>query len=320
MKAAILKGAATLSLFAAVAASTAQAQDQSSTPVDGNVAGASKPATKSGTVILNTNSPVPLTTSTASLPAAVQAKKSNFGGEFYSETSIPMADFERGRGKAVLNSYGGLRYDLGNTNAIAVRQNFDFLSNSSSGGGNFKIQDTVVNFTRGKLAELKDGTTLTLIARAYLPTGENSRNIGQHGQERLYLIASKSIGKLDLTFITMARAFQQSRSYNVNDEGKFAQTTKASLTNEFDAFFNITKQVALGMIVGMDNVARNRAPGLSTSHDDVYVQPTLQVAPLKGLTMQAYLYNELNIRAPSQEHRLFRGGETSVAFNVAAQL
>ena len=231
-----------------------------------------------------------------------------------------MADFERGRGKAVLNSYGGLRYDLGNTNAISLRQNFDFISTSASGGGNFKIQDTVINFTRGKLAEFKDGTTLTLIGRAYLPTGENSRNIGQQGQERLYLIASKSLGKFDLSYIIMGRIFQQSRSYNTNDKGEFVQTARASLTNEFDAFYNITQKVAVGMIVGMDNVARNRAPGKSTSVDDVYVQPTIQVAPLKGLTLQALLYNELNIRNPSQEHRLFRGSETQVAFNVAAQL
>ncbi|RYZ65138.1 MAG: hypothetical protein EOP05_21045 [Proteobacteria bacterium] len=325
MRAAILKAAAIAALIAAAAATPAYAQEAASegptvTP-EGSTQTTSKPATKSATSTLNTNTTTPITSSTASLPGAVKAAQPrSVFAELYSETYMPMADFERGRGRAVLNSYGGVKFDLGNTNSLSLRQNFDFISTASDNGGNFKIQDTVVNFTRGKLAEFKDGTTLTLIARAYAPTGENSRASGQIAQERLYLIASKSLRKFDFTYVIMGRAYQQARDYNVAEDGKITQTGRASLTNELDIFYNINSKLAFGLIVGMDNVARNRAPGQSTSVDDAYFQPTIQIAPVKGLTLQALLYNEWNIRNPSQEQRLFRGNETQVAFNVAAQL
>lgn len=328
MKSALLKAAAIVALVAAAAATPAFAQDSAkpaaAEPVvtpEGGTQTADKPATKSGAATLNTNTTTPLTTSSASLPGAVKAAQPRkVFGELYSETYIPMADFERGHGRAVLNTYGGVKFDLGNTNSLSLRQNFDFVSTAAENGGNFKIQDTVVNFTRGKLAEFKDGTTLTLIARAYAPTGENSRAAGTLAQERLYLIASKSLKKFDFTYVLLARAFQQGRDFNVNAKGEAVQTGRGSLTNELDIFYNINSKLAFGMIFGMDNVARNRAPGKSTSADDMYIQPTIQVAPIKGLTLQALLYNEMNIRNPSQEHRLFRGSETQVAFNVAAQL
>ncbi|RYZ65503.1 MAG: hypothetical protein EOP05_20505 [Proteobacteria bacterium] len=334
MRAAILKAAAIAALIAAAAATPAYAQDSAakapatdpSVSNDGSADdGLGSSVTKSGTSTLNTNTTSPLTTSSASLPSAVKAAQPrSVFAELYSETAISMKNFENGTGRAKLATYGGVKFDLGNTNSLSLRQNFDFMSNASSGGGNVVLQDTVVNFTRGKLAEFKDGTTLTMIARAYAPTGENSKNIGQHAQERLYLIASKSLGKFDLTYVLMGRAFQQSRSYNqsTNDKGEieYAQTPRASLTNEIDAFYNFNPKLALGMIVGMDNVAMNRAPGKSSSLDDIYFQPTIQIAPVKGLTLQAYLYDELDIRNPKAEQRLFSREQTSVNFNIAAQL
>jgi hypothetical protein len=326
MKAAVIKAAAVLALIAATN-SQALAQDKASeTSTTAAEADGTGPDNKGavmapGNTTLNANTTNPVTQSSASLPAAIKAAQPRkVFGELYTESYIKMTDLEHSEKGALLNSYGGVKFDLGNTNSIALRQYFDYQSAGGGADADIAVQDTVINFTRGELAKFSDGTTLTLIARAYLPTGESSRAINQNGRERLYLIAAKSLGKFDLSYIVLGQLWQQSNQAQLNEKGEWAQNNIASLSNEFDAFYNINSKLALGMIVGMDNIAKGRAPGKSTSVDDVYFQPTIQVAPVKGLTIQALLYNELNIRSPEQEHRLFRGKETQFAFNVAASL
>ena len=276
------------------------------------------------TTTLNTNStnPSTATTSTASLPEAIKAASPRtVFGELYTETYAPMADFQKGQGTPQFDSYGGVKFDLGNSRSLSVRQNFDYTGAAADGIGKFHVQDLAINYADGKLATFMGDGTLTIIGREYLPTGENSRNNGNQGAERLYLIGSKSFGKLDLAYVTLGQYSNNTKDSFVNPaNGKETQNRWGYFAQELDVFYNLSDKFAVGVLVGQEIKGFRPLAGKADADQDAYLQPTLQYAPVKGLTFQAALYNEINIAHPAQDFALMRNDEMAAYFNMAASL
>lgn len=281
-----------------------------------------KPVAGSAATTLNTNSTVPATTSTASLPEAIKAASPRkVFGEFYTETYDSMDDFQKGVGTPQFDSYAGVKFDLGNSRSFSVRQNFDYTGAQEAGMGAFHIQDIALNYADGKLATFAGDGTITFIAREYLPTGENSRNNGNMGAERLYLVGSKSYGKLDLSYVVMGTLSNNTRDSFMNPAtGKETQNRWGYAVHEFDAFYNLSDKFAVGALVGNDYYFYRPLAGKADSKSTLYVQPTLQYAPVKGLTLQAAVYNEINIAHPARDFAFARSEDLSAYFNLAASL
>ncbi len=274
------------------------------------------------TTTLNTNTTEPTSTSTASLPTAIEnASPRTVFGELYTETYYQMTDLENGSGSPQLDSYAGLKFDLGNGRSASVRQNFDYKGiTATDGANNFHVQDIALNYADGKFATILGDGSLTFIARVYLPTGENSRFLtGNAGAERLYLVGSKSYGKMDLSYVVMGQ-YTNTTKDSFFRNGAEVQNRYGYGVHEFDAFYNVTEKFAVGALVGQEFKFLRALGGSRTFNSDIYIQPTLQYSPIKGLTFQAALYNEINTDQPTQDFALARDNEVSAFFNMSASL
>ena len=285
---------------------------------------------QSATTSIENNALNPISTSTEGLAKKIQeSSPRRVFGEFYTETNEATTDIEAGKGTPKFNSYAGVKYDLGNARAFSVRQGFSY--DSAGGGGTdtrslggLHINDTMLNYTDGKLASILGDGSVILIGRVYLPTGETSRFVThQQGKERLYLIETKSFGKVDLTLVQLGKAFNWTQDQYFAG-GKTKSSPTAALTGEFDAFYNFTPVVSVGAIAGYDH-GWFRPGGYDTQTADVYIQPTVQVIPSKGVTAQVYLYNQVEIRNPTNKFAFMRddGGdndELSVWANLSLAL
>jgi hypothetical protein len=321
-----------LTLLAVQAVNAAESKakaKQSSTSADGieqvsatDEAGDASP-TQSATTAIETNTVSPVNTSTAGLAKAIQdAAPRKWFGEFYTETSENVTDTEHLRGTPKLSSYGGVKYDFGNARSMSVRQNFHYDSTDERGFGNFHVDDLAINYADGKLATFANDGTVILIGRIYLPTGETSRYIShQDGKARLYLFETKSFGKLDLTLVQLGQYFNWTQdSYFAGGEDN--QSAVLAGTGEFDAFYNFTPAVSVGIAAGADAALLRPLAGHSNRSDDVYIQPTLQIIPMKKVTAQIYLYNEIDTREPKHSFALLRDDDNKLQYwaNIAVSL
>ena len=296
-------------------------------PADAADSNSAASGTVAAETVMETNVPPSAqnpSTSTANLSKAIaEAKPRRVFGEFYTETNEDMADVKKGAGTPQLDSFAGVKYDFGNARSVSVRQNFSYMSaglgtNDTRGSGEFHIADIALNYTDGKLATIFGDGALIVIARQYLPTGENSRFLTHNaGQTRLYLIESKTIGKWDLSLVQALRYYETTQD-SYFKAGKEAQNTEGIATAEADAFYNLNSVVSLGMIAGYDSTRKRPLADSDLKADDFYVQPTLQVVPAKGVTAQLYLYNEIDTRNPKHDFAFMR--EDDNALQVWANL
>ncbi len=279
-------------------------------------------ATMDATTTLNTNTTQPNSTSTASLPSAIEnASPRTVFGEFYTQTYHKLTDLNSGTGSPKLDSYAGLKFDLGNARSLSLRQNFDYTGVTDASGANtFHIQDLAINYADGKLATILGDGSLTIVGRLYVPVGENSRNNGNMGAERVVLIGSKSYGKMDLSYSVLGQYSNVTRDSFMGADGKEAANREGLVTHSFDAFYNISDKLAVGGSVGQEFLFFRSLGSSRRFNSDVYIEPTLQYSPVKGLTFQAALYNEINTDQPSQDFALARKDELSAFFNMSASL
>jgi|GEM_PF-3882783 len=270
---------------------------------------------------LNTNSSVPVNKSSTSLPEAIQAAAPRkVFGEFYTETYTDYNDFSAGKGSPRFDSYAGVKYDLGNARSLSVRQNFDYTGLTDTGSNAFHVQDIAINYTDAKLATIMGDGSLTLIAREYVPTGENSRFLtGNMGAERLYLIAAKSYGKWDLDVLGMAQYTNNTKDSYFKG-GKEAQNRWGYATYEFDSLYNFNSKFAAGLSLEVEHLMFRHLAGSPDSTADAIIEPLIQFTPAKGLALQAALVNQIEIEHPKQAHALGRAEELQAYFNLAATL
>jgi hypothetical protein len=281
-----------------------------------------RPAGGNGPSTLNSNSTVPAATSSASLPKEIQAASPRrVFGEFYTEAYTAYDDISNGKGSPRLDSFAGVKYDLGNARSFSVRQNFDYTGLSSTRTNAFHVQDIALNYADGKLATFATDGALTLIAREYLPTGENSRFLtGNVGAERLYLIAAKSFGKLDLDVLTMGQLSNNTKDSYKDATGAEKQNRWGYITYEGDAFYNISPKFAAGVSVYVEHLFFRELSGNPDSTADMGLEPVIQFAPVKGLTFQAAIINEVEIAHPAQAVGFARADEVKAYFNMNASL
>ena len=284
--------------------------------------------TQSATSAIETNTVTPTNTSTAGLAKAIEAASPRkVFGEFYAETKDGMADVRVGKGTPEIDSYGGIKYDLGNSRALSFRQNFSYLSAGSTGldtrgSGAVHLGDSVVNYTDGKVAKYLGDGSVIVIARAYLPTGESSRFVThQAGKERLYVFLTKSYGKLDLTHTVLFQHFNWTQDSYIGPDGKEAQSPWLAGTYEFDAFYNFTPALSVGVAAGYDSALSRPLADKDVRDEDLYIQPTLQLIASKRVTTQLYLYNEINTRNPTNKFAFLRDDDKlQICANVAVSL
>jgi hypothetical protein len=299
------------------------------TDADGIVPAAAQ-SQASGQTLLETNVPPSAqnpATSTAGLAKSIEeAKPRRVFAELYTETNEGMKDVKAGTGTPQLDSFVGVKYDFGNARSMSVRQNFSYMSAGrgsidTRSGGEFHIGDIAINYTDGKLASILGDGSLILIARQYLPTGENSRFLTHNaGQTRLYLIESKTLGKWDLSLVQAARYYETTQD-SYFKEGNEVQNTEAIFSVEADAFYNFNSVLSAGMIAGYDSLKKRPLASNDLKAEDFYIQPTLQVVPAKGVTAQLYLYNEIDTRNPKHDFALLREDDTlQVWANLAVTL
>ncbi len=277
---------------------------------------------QSGTAVLETNRTTPATTSTASLPGEIKAASPRtVFGEYYAETYTAIDDVQKGQGTPRIDSYAGVKFDLGNSRAFSVRQNFDYTGAAANGVGNFHVQDIALNYADGKLATFAGDGSLTIIAREYLPTGENSRFLtGNKGAERVYLIAAKSYGKLDLDVLTLGQISNNTKDSYMGADGKEAQNRWGLGVIEFDAMYNITSKFSAGITLENDYLFFKPLAGNPDSQTDIVIEPIVQYAPIKGLAIQAALVNTIDTGHPDKAFALMRHDEMKAFLNLAASL
>lgn len=271
--------------------------------------------------VLNANSSTPVNKSSTSLPEAIQASAPRkVFGEFYTETYTNYNDISEGKGSPRFDSYAGVKYDFGNARSLSVRQNFDYTGLTDTRTNAFHIQDIAINYTDAKLATIMGDGSLTLIAREYLPTGENSRFLtGNMGAERLYLIAAKSYGKWDLDVLGMAQYTNNTKDSYFKD-GKEAQNRWGYATYEFDSLYNFNSKFAAGLSLEVEHLMFRHLAGSPDSTADAIIEPLIQFTPAKGIAIQAALVNQLEIEHPTQAQALGRAEELQAYFNLAATL
>lgn len=314
----------------AVAVSATQSENPTGiqkTAADANSSADGQKGFSSATTTLNTSStnPSEVTTSTANLAEQIKAASPRtVFGELYAETYAGLPGLQNGTGSPQIDAYAGAKFDLGGGNSIAVRQAFDYKGFSATGEANeTHVQDLYVNYTIGKLATILGDGALTFISRTYLPTGENSRDRGNLGAERLYLIGSKSFGKLDLAYVVLGQYTNWTRDNFTNARkagSPLEQNRWGYLAHELDVFYNITPMFAVGSLFGNENLYFRPQAGNPNEQSDFYIQPTVQMTIGKGLVIQASLYNEINIGHPTQDFAAMRNDELAGYLNLAASL
>lgn len=281
------------------------------------------PAAANGPAVLNMNSTVPAATSSSSLPAAIQAAAPRtVFGELYTETYTAYDDITSGKGSPQFDSFAGVKFDLGNSRSLSLRQNFDYTGLTDVKSNVFHIQDIAINYSDAKLATFMGDGSLTLIAREYLPTGENSRFMtGNVGAERVYLVAAKSFGKWDLDVLTMAQLSNNTKdSFMAADGSGEKQNRWGYATYEFDSMYNFNSKFAAGVTAYVEHKFFRPLAGKADSTADMGLQPILQFTPRKGLALQAALINEIEIAHPKQPIAPLRTEELQAYFNLSATL
>lgn len=263
-------------------------------------------------------------TSSASFNQAVKdAQPRKFFLELYSESVVQKADLDNGVGgnPSFINSVG-VKYDLGDAKAIYVRQFFDYNSPSGANGQSlFHVEPTQLQYLDAKLMTFGKDGTVTGIARVYLPTDETSRNAKNMGSARGYLIASKPVGKVDLSYIVMAQYYNQTQNTYVDPTNGLTANRWYRFNQEADAFYNFTSKFSAGVMTGTDSIRyRPIVADNPNWTEKFYIEPALQYAPVKGAFIQFYVDQHWNLWNPSTQFALGRDTDMFWDLNVVLTL
>lgn len=258
---------------------------------------------------------------TASLSAAKERKVK---AVFLSEIAISKEDLINGDDSASSVNYGGLNFDLGDGQSLSLRQYFKYKFAGDKNDAKATFDDTVIQYSKGKILGFAEDGTVSTAARLYLPTGETSRaDNGRYGALRVYLLGAKPLGKWTVGY----NVFGQYSANRVQWHSFVPETRTVTAPTDVSAVqwaslaYNFTDNFNIDQWVGTESHWANAGDQFGTERTHLmFLQTALNYSINKQVDISAAIYNEINTHAPSKDFAIFRDDELTYILSLGAKL
>lgn len=240
-------------------------------------------------------------------------------GDFATQSVVSHTSVADDKGSVGSDLVMGVSYSLGEGKSIGVRQLFKHKMplpgevDPTKNAASLNLEDTYLHGSIGKIASFAGDGALSIKGRLYLPTGESSRMTHKRqGAVRMYLIADKPMGKVDLSYVFMPQ-------YNNHTQDRLDGDAlmNASLVQYIDVAYNFSDKLTLSQSVGTTS---QWAYNIGQKAEEFNLATTLRFAPIPQFAISTSLWNDINIYDSKEAFSLGRPKEVSYVLSLEASI
>ena len=263
--------------------------------------------------------------STASLDAAkADVNKRPWHAEVYNSTWIPKQNLNNLSGTSTTINFVGLKSTVGEGKTLGVRQLFNAGYPTQGNTTDWHMSSTYIHYTDTKLAPKALAARdigLTSTTRLYLPTGESDRFLTHiNGKVRQYGILSKSIGKVDLSYVAIGDLYSNTQDSYIK-AGKETANTQLWIDNYIEVGYNFTSKLSVAQDIGLENTwKRQLSTGPSPMENSFNLSTGVAYQPIPELTLAFTVSDDHIVSAPTQEFAPYRDDEITGILEITATL
>lgn len=281
----------------------------------------------------STSSALP-NSSTISTDLKGATAKRKFKGEYLNWTQLPVADFKNRDGSASSYNWVGVKYMLGETTSISLRQPFTLDYSyakkdekgveTKSSETNAHVSDLFVNVGDSKFVQFAGDGKISAAVRVYLPTGEKSRLTKTMGGINLRGIVSKPISKVvTLNYNFFPTWLNQTQNSYSDSSGAIKPNVDYTLFQFASVDWSFSKYVGFTQAVGTDSTwyrqVSDAGKDIAQEHY-AYIDSSLSISGIPDTDVSVGVSNSPDIHRPKQSFGAFRDSETTYYFIVATTL